>query len=338
MSSRVCVLIVGSSCSVIWAGMSLIFIGRCPVTWCTVWRGTPQDCVDHMRLSHMVPASIRGSNLARWFPPWTVSRENWNTALRSSASGVATDVLLFSRIGAPLVHRYRVFARCRTHSAFRDKRRGRSLASQMPSEVPGRIRSREPIHSSPPSTSRRLSLASASVAAVTSEASTHAVICSHGYGRRAASFPLDLSLPRFAALEARTEPCLTRMRMHEYDTPASPASFTSPSVCLNLDTLSSDGSAGPGDVSSHPITISDVWTKSGDRDQELSGDDAPHSVHVDLVTPTSPPAPARVQQFIQSCLPATAPVTLSATSYTPISPNRVRSDCTPGMVDGGLLF
>ena len=108
--------------------------------------------------------------------------------------------------------------------------------------------------------------------------------------------------------------------VHEYDPPASPAALTSPSLCLNLDTLSSDGSAGPGDVSSHPICISEVSTQSGDRDQELSGDDAPPSVHVDLVRPTSPPAPARVQQFIQTFSPVTAPVTLMAESAAPISP------------------
>ena len=117
------------------------------------------------------------------------------------------------------------------------------------------------------------------------------------------------------------------------DSQASPAALTSPSLCLNLDTLSSDGSVGPGDVSSHPICISDVSTQSGDRDQELSGDDAPPSVHVDLVTPTSPPAPARVQQFMRNFSPATAPVTLMVESSTQISPNRVRSDCTPGTVD-----
>ena len=103
-------------------------------------------------------------------------------------------------------------------------------------------------------------------------------------------------------------------------------------------TLSSDGLAGPGDVSSHPISISDVSTQSGDRDQELSDDEAPQSVHADLVTPTSPPAPARMQQFIQTCSPATATITLLAASSTSISPNRVRSYCTPGTVDGGLLF
>ena len=158
--------------------LDLAQLWRYPVTWCTVWRGTPQDCVDHMRRAHTVPASIRATNLARWFPPWTVSRENWNTVLRSSVSGVATDTLLFSRIGVPLVHRYRIFARAGTHVAFRgtymarlrtfltvadaaylksrDKRHGQSLASQMSPEVPGRSRSRELTNSSQPSTSRHL--------------------------------------------------------------------------------------------------------------------------------------------------------------------------------------
>ena len=51
---------------------------------------------------------------------------------------------------------------------------------------------------------------------------------------------------------------------------------------LILDTLSSDGSADPGDVSAHPICISDVSIQSGDLDQVLFGDNLPSSVHVDL--------------------------------------------------------
>ena len=37
----------------------------------------------------------------------------------SSVSGVAVDTLLFSRIGVPLFHQYRVFSRPGTHAAFR---------------------------------------------------------------------------------------------------------------------------------------------------------------------------------------------------------------------------
>ena len=154
--------------------------------------------MDHMRRSHMVPASIRAANLARWFPLWTVSRENWNIALRSSVSGVSTDALLFSCVGAQLMHRYRVFARSGTHASFQgtymarvrtflnisdamylksqDKDRGRPLVSRKHTDVPEWSSGRKPTQSSQPSMSRCPSPASASVAAVTSVSSTPAVI------------------------------------------------------------------------------------------------------------------------------------------------------------------
>ena len=92
--------------------LDLAQLWRCPVAWCIVWRGTPQDCIDHMHRAHNVPASIKAANLARWFPPWTVSREQWSTILRSSISGIATDALLFSQIGVPLVHRNSELSQC----------------------------------------------------------------------------------------------------------------------------------------------------------------------------------------------------------------------------------
>ena len=121
---------------------------------------------------------------------------------------------------------------------------------------------------------------------------------------------------------------------------ASPSTRPSASLCLSLETLSSDGSAGPGpgDVSTHPICISDMSVQSGDLDQELSGDDLPSSFNVDLVSPASPPVPARVQHFIKNYVPPVAPVTLTAESSAPISPNRVRSDCTSGTLDAGPVF
>ena len=67
---------------------------------------------------HNIPATVKAANLARWFPPWTVSREQWTIIMRSSVSGVAVDTLLFSRIGVPLFHQYRVFSRPGTHEAF----------------------------------------------------------------------------------------------------------------------------------------------------------------------------------------------------------------------------
>ena len=167
---------------------------------------------------------------------------------------------------------------------------------------------------------------------ITSVSSTPAVIRPAGYGSRPASVPLDLSLPRFAAPVAWPKPSLTRW-VHKYDTPASPVALSSPSVNLNLDHCHQMGRRDRMMSLLTPISISDQSTQSGDRDQEFSDDETPQSVHVDLIMPASPPSPARVQRFIQTCSPATATDTLSAAASTPISLNRV-----PGTVDSGLLF
>ena len=76
---------------------------RCPVTWCTVWKGTAQDCVNHMRRAHDIPPLVKAANLARWFPPWTVTREQWTSMSRPAVSGIAVDTLLFSRIRVPFL-------------------------------------------------------------------------------------------------------------------------------------------------------------------------------------------------------------------------------------------
>ena len=99
--------------------LDLAQLWRCPVGWCPVWKSTSQDCVDHMRRAHNTPIMMKAGNLARWFPPWTVTREQWHSMSRPSVSGIAIDTFLFSRIGMPLFHRYRVFDRFGSHSAFR---------------------------------------------------------------------------------------------------------------------------------------------------------------------------------------------------------------------------
>ena len=98
--------------------LDLAQLWRCPVDWCPVWKGTSQDCVDHMRRAHNTPISVKAGNLACWFPPWTVTREQWHGMSRPSVSGIAIDTFLFSRIGMPLFHRYRVFDRLGSHPAF----------------------------------------------------------------------------------------------------------------------------------------------------------------------------------------------------------------------------
>ena len=102
--------------------LELAQLWRCAVSWCTIWKGTPQDCLDHIRLAHTVPATVKAANLGRWFPPWTVSRDKWREALQSSVCVVPTDALLFSQAGVPLVHRYRVFSRPGTHISLRNRR------------------------------------------------------------------------------------------------------------------------------------------------------------------------------------------------------------------------
>ena len=52
----------------------------------------------------MISRLLLAANLARWFPPWTVTREQWTSMTWPAISGVAVDTLLFSRIGVPLFH------------------------------------------------------------------------------------------------------------------------------------------------------------------------------------------------------------------------------------------
>ena len=47
--------------------------------------------------------------MSRSFPPWTVPRELWQTALQPEVSGIAVDVRLFHEAGSRLVHKYRIY-------------------------------------------------------------------------------------------------------------------------------------------------------------------------------------------------------------------------------------
>ena len=81
--------------------LDLAQLWRCPVSWCTVWKGTPQDCMDHVRGgggAHDVPWDIKSASLEKFVPPWTVQRQVWSDSLTANHSGISTDVLLFSDI------------------------------------------------------------------------------------------------------------------------------------------------------------------------------------------------------------------------------------------------
>ena len=45
--------------------LELAQLWRCPVMWCTVWKGTAQDCIDNMRRTHRLPLSVKAANLAQ---------------------------------------------------------------------------------------------------------------------------------------------------------------------------------------------------------------------------------------------------------------------------------
>ena len=62
-----------SACST--CHLELAQLWRCPVSWCTVWKGTPQDLMDHVRGAHNVPGEIKKVSLETLFPPWTVTRQ-----------------------------------------------------------------------------------------------------------------------------------------------------------------------------------------------------------------------------------------------------------------------
>ena len=99
--------------------LDLVQLWRCPVSWCTMWRGTAQDCMDHLRGAHDVPWISKTANIERCIPPWTVSREMWTESLRAEHSGISTDIMLFSDLGLSLTHHYRVHRCGIPYVAFR---------------------------------------------------------------------------------------------------------------------------------------------------------------------------------------------------------------------------
>ena len=99
--------------------LDLTQLWRCPVSWCTVWKGTPQDLMDHVRGAHKVPEEVQHIRLETFFPLWMVTHQVYTDSLTSRHSGISNDVLLFSHIGLSLVHHYRVHKRGLPHVAFR---------------------------------------------------------------------------------------------------------------------------------------------------------------------------------------------------------------------------
>ena len=259
--------------------LDLAQLWRCPVGWCPVWKGTSQDCIDHMRKAHNSPMTMKAGNLSRWFPPWTVTREQWHNMSRPSVSGIAIDTFLFSRIGIPLLHRYRVFDRFGSHPAFRTpymrniflflkesdseairrshRRRARELAAEMsqPASVTRKVMSMT-VRSGPAPqgtvVSNRMDKPEDTlVVSPAAGASGSSGIARYGRSREEETVQalMDLSLPRFTRLEDGRLP-KTKLWPITEQPPSSPASVRddlvtrTPSPCYQLDDLTSVSSAG----------------------------------------------------------------------------------------------
>ena len=270
--------------------LDLAQLWRCPVAWCPVWKGTSQDCVDHMRRAHNTPISVKAGNLARWFPPWTVTREQWHSMSRPSVSGIAIDTFLFSRIGMPLFHRYRVFDRLGGHPAFRGpymsrlfaflkeadaasirrshRRRAKEIAASMSKrtssikEVPAATSSsRRSVQCTPVS---KITGRESGPSLVPPAGSRPQVLASSIYRRSAEQDTvqalMDLSLPRFTKLDDGVIPKTKPWPVTE-NPPASPTSAEdgnrtrTPSPCMDLDNISTDSSVGDASPQNFKVTL-----------------------------------------------------------------------------------
>ena len=98
--------------------LDLTQLWRCPVSWCTVWKGTPQDCMDHVRGAHDVLWIAKKANMEKFIPPWTVCRQMWLDSLKAGHSGISTDIMLFTDPGLSLTHHCRIHRHGLPHIAF----------------------------------------------------------------------------------------------------------------------------------------------------------------------------------------------------------------------------
>ena len=138
--------------------LDLAQLWRCPVSWCTVWRGTPQDCMEHLRKGHDVPWISKTASIERFVPPWTVRRELWTESLRQEHSGISTDIMLFSDLGLSLTHHYRVYRGGLPHAAFRGDymKRLRAMLPTPPSMNREPTSSPETVQGATPRSKRRV--------------------------------------------------------------------------------------------------------------------------------------------------------------------------------------
>ena len=118
--------------------LDLVQLWRCPIAWCTTWKGSPQDCLEHVRSGHDAPWVSKTASIEKYAPPWTVPRQLWTDSLRIEHSGISTDMLLFSEVGMPLTQHYRVYKGGLPHAVFPEAvGEGPLLTEQNPAEMAG---------------------------------------------------------------------------------------------------------------------------------------------------------------------------------------------------------
>ena len=69
--------------------LDLAQLWRCPVAWCTVWKGALQDLTDHVRYAHRVPEEVQNVKLEKLIPPWAVTRKVYTESLTPRHSGIS---------------------------------------------------------------------------------------------------------------------------------------------------------------------------------------------------------------------------------------------------------
>ena len=107
-------------CNMHRCNLDLAQLWRCPVAWCTMWKGAQQDLLHHGRGAHRVPEDFQSAKLEKLIPLWIVTWKVYTESLTSRHSGISNNILMFSDIGLSLAHHYWVHKRGVPHVAFRN--------------------------------------------------------------------------------------------------------------------------------------------------------------------------------------------------------------------------
>ena len=99
--------------------LDFVQLWRCPIAWCTTWKGSPQDCLEHLMNGHDASWISKTASIEKYAPPWTVRRQLWTDSLQVEHSSISTDILLFSEVGLSSTQHYRVYIGGLPHAVFR---------------------------------------------------------------------------------------------------------------------------------------------------------------------------------------------------------------------------